>query len=289
MTVGIYLITSPTNKVYVGQSWDIEKRWNDYKKINCKSQAKIYYSIRKYGWQAHKFEILFELREDTTQEWLDYWEIFFWQYYKDCGYELLNLKKPGSHGKHSKKTKEKLSEIGKTLVGEKNPMFGKTHTPETRKKISENLTGKYQGDKNPNYGRKHSVEIRTKMSISAKGRKVTQETKDKLSKALTGKRVGDKHPMWGKNHSEESKKKTSESLKRIGHKPPDDCRTGVKNGNFRGMILVWRDDNLVKEFESIKAASKFTTVHPSNISKVLNGGKCSALQGYTFTREPLQK
>lgn len=33
-------------------------------------------------------------------------------------------------------TKQKLSEIGKTLIGDKNPFFGKKHSEETKRKIS---------------------------------------------------------------------------------------------------------------------------------------------------------
>lgn len=44
--------------------------------------------------------------------------------------------------KLSEYTKQKLSIHGKTLVGDKNPFFGRTHTEETKKKISD--TKKHQ-------------------------------------------------------------------------------------------------------------------------------------------------
>ena len=47
--IGIYKITSPNNKVYIGQSVDIEKRLKRYKNLNCKKQSKIYNSLNKYG------------------------------------------------------------------------------------------------------------------------------------------------------------------------------------------------------------------------------------------------
>jgi predicted GIY-YIG superfamily endonuclease len=40
--IGIYKITSPTNKVYIGQSLDIEKRFVNYKGLFCKQQTKLY-------------------------------------------------------------------------------------------------------------------------------------------------------------------------------------------------------------------------------------------------------
>lgn len=57
---GIYKITSPTKKVYVGQSINIKKRWENYKSGYCKSQTKLYNSFCKYGTKNHRFEIIQE-------------------------------------------------------------------------------------------------------------------------------------------------------------------------------------------------------------------------------------
>ena len=46
---GIYKITNPNGKVYIGQSIDIDKRWNKYKVKNCKPQIRLYNSLNKYG------------------------------------------------------------------------------------------------------------------------------------------------------------------------------------------------------------------------------------------------
>jgi len=52
----VYMIISPTNRIYVGSTVDIEERWADYYKYNCKSQLKLYNSLNKYGYEAHTFE-----------------------------------------------------------------------------------------------------------------------------------------------------------------------------------------------------------------------------------------
>lgn len=39
--IGIYKIKSPSNRIYIGQSWDIDKRLNYYKRLLCKSQIKL--------------------------------------------------------------------------------------------------------------------------------------------------------------------------------------------------------------------------------------------------------
>jgi group I intron endonuclease len=58
--IGIYKITSPSNKIYIGQSTNIKKRFASYLYKNCKSQTKLYNSFLKYGVENHKFEIICE-------------------------------------------------------------------------------------------------------------------------------------------------------------------------------------------------------------------------------------
>jgi len=103
--IGIYKITSPTGKMYIGQSWNIKKRWGDYICLNCKNQPRIYNSLLKHGVDQHKFQVLLELDENITQDYLDYCEQFFMDYYREEGYDLMNLKGAGSYGKDTEETK----------------------------------------------------------------------------------------------------------------------------------------------------------------------------------------
>jgi group I intron endonuclease len=107
--VGIYKIASPTGKVYIGQSWDLNARRKAYSKAACKGQHLILNSLLKYGWENHKWEILLYLTDNTTQKWMDYWEISFISFYKDCGLELLNIKPGGFGGKLTEEIKIKIS------------------------------------------------------------------------------------------------------------------------------------------------------------------------------------
>ena len=43
--VGIYKIINPVGKVYIGQSLDIDKRIDYYKKMRCKDQPLLYNSL----------------------------------------------------------------------------------------------------------------------------------------------------------------------------------------------------------------------------------------------------
>jgi group I intron endonuclease len=54
----IYMITSPTGRIYVGSTIDVEKRHQDYKYLDCKTQSKLYNSLKKYGYENHIIEII---------------------------------------------------------------------------------------------------------------------------------------------------------------------------------------------------------------------------------------
>jgi hypothetical protein len=59
MNSGIYKITSPSNKVYIGQSNNISRRIIEHNYRSKSKNLKLYSSIRKYGLENHKIEILF--------------------------------------------------------------------------------------------------------------------------------------------------------------------------------------------------------------------------------------
>ncbi len=58
--VGIYKITNPDKKVYIGRSQDIFKRFRCYKSTQGKGQPNLYESFSKYGIENHTFEVICE-------------------------------------------------------------------------------------------------------------------------------------------------------------------------------------------------------------------------------------
>lgn len=58
--IGIYKITNPKGKIYIGQSISIERRFKAYFNLNCKKQIILYNSFLKYGVKNHIFETICE-------------------------------------------------------------------------------------------------------------------------------------------------------------------------------------------------------------------------------------
>ena len=104
----------------------------------------------------------------------------------------------------SEKTRQKMRE---SALGENNHFFGKHHSDESKKRISE---AKKINQSKPWLGKKRSEETKEKISRSLLGRvgkKHTEESRLKLSLAHTGKK---QNPP-----SDETRKKLSESMKLI--------------------------------------------------------------------------
>ena len=108
---------------------------------------------------------------------------------------------------------EVRKKMSKSQSGEKNNFFGKHHSEETKKKMSESKKNISEETRRKlseaNKGKQFSEEHRKNLSESQKGKHLSEETKKKMSEA----HKGEKHPMFGKHHSEESKKKMSETKK----------------------------------------------------------------------------
>ena len=125
--VGIYKITSPSNKIYVGKSIDLDERKKNYKyEGRRKKQHKLNNSINKYGWENHLFEIIEICEEENINDREIYWISFY-----NSVKEGLNLMYGGQGGKQSQEVKDKKSKS----------MMGKKPSLETRQKMSESKKG----------------------------------------------------------------------------------------------------------------------------------------------------
>lgn len=128
----IYKITNPNGKIYVGKTFRLKKRINNYKNLDCKSQKAIYNSLLKYGYDLHKIDILEKV--ECLEEELNNLEKYWINYYNSKN-DGLNCTFGGEGmlgGKHSDETKRKISEA----------KIGKKLTEEHKNKISKSSKGK---------------------------------------------------------------------------------------------------------------------------------------------------
>ena len=241
-------------KVYIGITHyeNPNDRWRNglgYKPYGKNSVSHLHYAIEKYGWENFKSEILYS--------GLCFQEA--------CNKEIELIKQYNAtdsrygYNKHAggfagvplpESTKRKISlanrganngMYGKT--GDKHPMYGKTHTKETREKLSKSHMGKTPWNK-------------------GKAGIYSQQTRDKISQAHKGHKYN-----LGKRHTKETKEKISAKT----HKQWEDenfrrivVETNIGNKNS-GISVVCGD----KTFPTIKDCAEYLGVHRKTVSRWL--------------------
>jgi len=141
---GIYRVISPNNKIYIGQSININKRFKDYEKLKSDNQLLLHRSFLKYGVINHIFEIIEECSRESLNERERYWQEY---------YDVLNHKK-GLNLKYTQ-TNEKYQVLAdsarkKISVTHK----GKVRTETNKQKISAGLSKYYLKNPGVSKGRK---------------------------------------------------------------------------------------------------------------------------------------
>jgi group I intron endonuclease len=166
MPVAIYKITSPSNNIYIGQTWDFEKRKYQYSKYSCKNQTFLYSSLKKYGFENHKIEVIAELPDDIDQKTLNFYECTYYDFYLNAGYPMMNLRIPNEigGGKMSDESRRRMSEAKKGYV----------ITEETRRKLSAALKNRPKAVM--------TDDVKKKISISKLGTRHTEESKMMIKK-----------------------------------------------------------------------------------------------------------
>lgn len=168
---GIYCIENiDTHKKYIGQSRHIYRRWEDHKwALNNNKHCNDYLqkAWNKYGKNRFVFSVIEECPIDQLNDSEVYYIDYFKSYDKSFGYNLR-----GGGGQLGKMTVELLERF----TGENNPMYGKHHAEETKRKISESRKP-YRGENHPRYGKQ-----------------VSPDTCKKISQSHIGVMTGENHP-----------------------------------------------------------------------------------------------
>lgn len=156
----IYKITSPSGRIYVGSSVNVEARFKRYRAGHCEKQSRLFASFEKYGVAAHIFEVLIECEPFEMLRL----EAEFGEKFDVLGPNGLNCRLP-KHDEFpiamSQETKDKIRLANK----------GKSKSPEHCKNISDAK----KGCPGWNLGLKHSAETIKKQSDVKKGKKFPKE------------------------------------------------------------------------------------------------------------------
>jgi group I intron endonuclease len=186
--VGIYKITNPNGKIYIGQSINIESRKRVYSYFDSYKNSigpVLKNSFKKYGIENHIFEVIEECNLDILDERETYWK----QYYLDQmngdwkRVMFCNLYDTGG-GPLSEKTKQKIS---KSKTGTSGWEKGKTRGKEFGEKISSHL------DRNKKIGEGNKGKKKPQVGVKLQGIPKTDQHKQNISNSSRGKIRNNKH------------------------------------------------------------------------------------------------
>lgn len=186
-----------TGKVYIGQTQNFYNRMKQYHKKGA--TPKLQSAIEKYGIENFDIEVIELCDIEHLNEREQYWMDYYCSYQSDYGYNISPTAGTTRGIKYSLEVREKISAIVKEravhLYGEKNGMYGKHHTEETLKKMSDHSKQMWEnpeyrqaqsermsGENNYFYGKHLYGELNGRY-----GTHCTEETKEKIRQALLGK------------------------------------------------------------------------------------------------------
>jgi group I intron endonuclease len=263
--IGVYKISNlVSDRYYIGYSKNINKRFYVHRcklKNSCHDNIFLQRAYNLDGEDKFIYEIIHRCNTEKEAKEIEL------QYLTDLSIrdKLYNLNYNNSGGdlltnhpdKESIREKiiksytetiskmsceERKEKYGK--IGEKNGMYGKTHTEEARKILSEIKKNKNTGEENSFFGKHH-----------------TKETKQKFSE-IAKQRIGEKNPFFGKHHTEETKEKLREKIK--GTQSPSRISISIDNINYVSMTdaskklsiplptILWRLNSKNPKFNNYK-------------------------------------
>lgn len=238
---GIYKLTAPNGKCYIGQSIDLDRRLRDYATGVHAGQRHLHRAVKKYGWDNFKVEILWRTKHPERYRnlnvLLDTLEIAWIKKFDsvNTGY---NLQHGGSNGRLSEETKQKVAAARR----------GKTHSEEAKRKMSRGVVQYSIGGK--------KIKTWEAITLAAKSLEVHITS---ISAVCRGKRRTAGGSQWRYLSDDIEELNPLKNYKKGG----DNLKKPVKQYTQEG--------NLIKKWESISSASRSLGVQHTSISKVCRG------------------
>lgn len=142
----IYKFENKLNgKIYIGQSRCIERRYESH--VYCDNpKYELDRAIKKYGIDNFNYDILETFNTtnlDEVNKWMDEREDYYIQFYNCLNPNGYNLLSNRHHPEFCELTRERIST---SCLGNKNGFYGRKHSEETRKRMSE--SAKKRGNNN---------------------------------------------------------------------------------------------------------------------------------------------
>lgn len=244
--IGIYKITSPTGKIYIGQSVDIHLRWSAHKIDKVRSKLKS--SFKSHGFENHTFEILEECSIELLNERERYWQDF----YDVLGPNGLNLRLTKSNDKTgycSDSMKNKLSEYHKSRTPEQKQEVVRKCLETKSKETPEERTIRLTKISEASKRKVMSVEAKRKISEFHKKKTLSEETKRKIGLGNKGKVISREaiekmkatknkiDPLTGLTNAQMSARKN------IGRKQTQESKDKFKQTILNRNLKNKQDDN----------------------------------------------
>jgi group I intron endonuclease len=265
--IGVYKISNTlSGRYYIGYSTNIDRRFCVHRnKLKKKYHDNIFLQ-RSYnldGEDNFKYDIIHVC--DTEEEA----KAIELHYLTDLNIrdKLYNLNYNNSGGDLMTHHPDK-EKIREKIVKSNAETISKMTSEERKEKY-----GKY-GEKNGMYGKTHTYEVRKKLSelhkgnTYCKGKKTSDETKAKLSNIRKNKYIGEDNPFFGKHHSEETRQKIREKNK--GVLPPNTIKILIDGNiyisiteasrqlNIPVTTILWRLNSKNPKFDNYKYVEDIT-------------------------------
>lgn len=189
MTTGVYCLTSPNGKRYVGIGMGvggIAARWKKYRSMQCKTQRKLFNAFKCHGPDNFKYEVVLVTTDRERAERLEKQLIALWGLQNDrFGYNI-------SDGGHSSNGWKVTPEISKRMSL---AHTGNSHSQETKDKISLAHSGKKLSvDHIKNLKLvKRTQETKEKLRLAQTGKKLSQATRNKMKESQIQRRLREQH------------------------------------------------------------------------------------------------